>query len=153
MIHGAVCVAMAVRQRACGGHSSTLPVVCHTLPSISTSPSPLPPHFLSSLLFCDSITPHSFSLSLSRTNMRSHHRFSSLLALISLTHRLSSSSSSCSSISLLVDPHFLSLPSFSFIPHAHFCCPPATFCCGALTSTPSLFTQIHLKYNVHTKHT
>lgn len=84
-----VCVAMLLCQQACGGHSSTFPVICRSLPSISTSS--LLPHFLSS--FCSAtLSLLRLPLSLSCTNVLSHHG-SSLSLTHTCTHPLSSPSS------------------------------------------------------------
>lgn len=77
MIHESECAAMVVREQACGGHSSTFPVVCHSLPSISTV-SKLPFPFSLWSVTLSLFTP---PLSLSRTNVLSHHCFFSLLSL------------------------------------------------------------------------
>lgn len=80
MIHRSVGAALLLCRQACGGHSSTF---THHL-SLSFPPSPLffpalHPHFLSS--FCSvTLSLLSLPLSLSCTNVLSHHCFSSLLS-------------------------------------------------------------------------
>lgn len=136
MIHGSVCVAMVVCQQACGGHSSTFSFVSRSLPSISTF-SQLSLSILC-LPFVLRLYHSPLFLSLFLVLMRSLIAASLCSLSFSLSHPLSSSSSSRYTISLLVDTHFLSFtPSFFLVPRAHFCCLSATslFCVGFLIDT------------------
>lgn len=126
-------------------------------------PSPL---FLSSpslfsvflLLFCDSITPSSSSLSLSCTNALSHHRFSQSLSPslspLSLSHPL------LKFFPLLL--HYFTLGRHPFsplrsplsVPCAHVCYLSATFCSGfivdaELAPPTSPFTSTWKKTYTH----
>lgn len=144
MIHGSACVAMEIHQQACGGHSSTFPL----RPPLSSLHlyrfSVFPPHFLSS--FCSVILSLlTLPLSLSCTNALSHHRFSSLLSL-SLRHTHTLSPQVLPPLALIF--HFwwttIFTPSFSSIPHAHFCCLSDTFCSGFLKSIRSAPLPLHV---------
>lgn len=133
---------MVLLEHACGGHCSTFPFISRFSSLHLHFFSALPSHFLSS--FCSvTLSLLTLSLFLSHTNVLSHR----CLSLLSLTLSVSPShpfSSSCSTISLLVDTHFLSfIPSFFYILHAHFCCLSATFCSGFLIDTEASTLPSH----------
>jgi len=107
MKHGSVCVAMEVRQQACGGHSSTFP------PRLALNLfcfSAFPPHFLSS--FCSvTLSLLTLPLSLSPTNALSHHCLSLSLSKSSILPPI---------FLFLVNTHFLSFTPLLLFPQCLF---------------------------------